>query len=780
MDSNNRLQHISNCLVEYRKLWLFPAIAGLLLATVYAFLIQGESWTARQTMIIRDDLLGQNFKPGTFISEESMKSAQETVLETARRPEVVRKVLEELGPETTSFLGLGSISSSWPSDQTIEDYRGNVSFESANGGEFGKSEVIVLAAQSSSPKRSVEFLSLLLTHVDKKLSEIRADRFESMEAELRATCESALKTREKLEDRVKEMDASFGTDILVFSSFNGGNAGSPSAFETKLNEIKLDIRTASRKLSELQSQKRALAGALNSSYKELPSSAELLANQPTLANKYESLSKARQKLSEAAGMYTSSHPAYKAAKQQVEAVIQQIRASMGTVARGLDSQITAQKDAIELLEALYAKNSETLKRVSRHRAPYMAATKELDKQNEDYSDASARLARMQSRKLASDSIKLLTRIGDPWIGTRPDGMGKRALALVGGIAGLLIGLGLVMIVAPPYVDETAISSAEPEERETTSSQRLADYLPENRRTEPEPPPVSAATNQQVVSPPPAPAPISVPVPTQAETTASSIEDAVSSSFESNTPPAAEPTPPVVQVPVPPVEQVPSPPVVQTPESIVQIPTQQVSPAPATPTIQIPVPVAPQTPETQQPSYQPQSMVEPVMPQAPTIPQVQFPETFVAQPERTISEDTIESLMPTEETMPESDHSIVSVETQPQPQSQPEAATRPASRTLAAIFANMPQPRTDIAVETEDSPSPGDDEALPTREETQTIQLQDDAISGAGSLPLQRRTAHRPIDLAKTETDLDKDQNATSRHSIDDVFSELKPGKRRPR
>ena len=141
MDSRNRLDYIVHCLVEYRKWWILPAIMGLVLATIYAFFIQGETWTSRQTMIIRDDLLGESFKPGSFLSEEAMKSAQETVLETARRPEVIRQALETLGPETKSFLGFGGVIGQWPSDKMVEDYRDSVSFESANGGEFGKSEV---------------------------------------------------------------------------------------------------------------------------------------------------------------------------------------------------------------------------------------------------------------------------------------------------------------------------------------------------------------------------------------------------------------------------------------------------------------------------------------------------------------------------------------------------------------------------------------------------------------------------------------------------------------
>ena len=220
MHSKNRLGHIIHCLVEHRKLLLLPAIAGLILATIYAFFLKGETWTSRQSMIIRDDLLGQTFKPGSFISQEAMKSAQETVLETARRPEVIRQALETLGPDRSSLLGLGGgITGSWPSEQDIENFRGAVSFESANGGEFGESEVIVLAAKGSSPTRSVKFLSILMDEVDNKLSVIQGDRFESMEAELRATRDSTLRSKEALESDLMAIESGFdGTDIHLYLS----------------------------------------------------------------------------------------------------------------------------------------------------------------------------------------------------------------------------------------------------------------------------------------------------------------------------------------------------------------------------------------------------------------------------------------------------------------------------------------------------------------------------------------------------------------------------------
>ena len=73
-------------------------ILGLVLSGIYNKLLAKKTYTARQSLILRDDLLGDAYKPSRFESEESLKSAQETILEIARKPQVVRAVLDQLGP----------------------------------------------------------------------------------------------------------------------------------------------------------------------------------------------------------------------------------------------------------------------------------------------------------------------------------------------------------------------------------------------------------------------------------------------------------------------------------------------------------------------------------------------------------------------------------------------------------------------------------------------------------------------------------------------------------
>ena len=104
---------------------------------------------------------------------------------------------------------------------------------------------------------------------------------------------------------------------------------------------------------------------------------------------------------------------------------------------------------------------------------------------------------------------------------------------------------------------------------------------------------------------------------------------------------------------------------------------------------------------------------------------------------------------------------------PEPQAAPPSPGATSS-TIAAIFANMPQPIVDVA-EPEESSEPVE-ETPETRDSLQTIQLLGGFKKG-NVIPLQRRTNVRPVDLAKSE---EETKDATDQKSIDNVFSDLNP------
>ena len=613
------------------------------------------------------------------------------------------------------------------------------------------------------------------------------------------------------------IEAELGNDLTLVRSLNERAGGSPSAFETDVNEIHRARRETVRQLSAQKSFKRWLSDAVRNPSGELHTSAELLSSQPALADLVSGLAQAKQDLSEAEGKYQPRHPDVKGGREKVASIKRQIKKSMQTVIGGLDEQIKTFENQIELYDGMLEENAARLMKVSSKRVPYAASISQLEKQTEEYGEVSSRLARMQSRKNASASIKLLTRIGEPLIGTRPDGMGKRALSLIGGIAGLFIGLGMVMIVAPPFQpsdEETvpnsqsqpaassvrgnkpvseASSVAQTQEKERQIEEaglhRLGDYVP--RRTaetvpfeaedEPTPTPVPPTIASAPSNPvPPNPVP---PNPAQASTDSGVVASGVDNSIEAAVASAMATVVPQVQTQPPQLAQpsaVPQPPVVAQPSAVVKeevimvdssstvIPTDsELRPLASVSSVENPVSSGYATSEVTS-----QNMGQ----QFSSQPQAQTP-----QPELVAVSEPVSSI-------PGSSSPVSS-------SGKPKAA----AKTLAAIFSNMPQPRNDVGSEsviTGTSPSEVADPVAiadqieelanqatdstveqeqtktPTtpllRESVETIELEDEQRGPTDSIPLQRRTEVRPVDLAKVE------DSPTSQASIDNVFSQLKP------
>ena len=314
-----RINHVISSLRRYFPLLIVPAIAGLVLATIYAFFLMPEMWTARQSFLIRDDLSGTAFKPGQFDSEESRKSAQETILEVARRPLVVRNVLEKLGPKS-SFSG-----SDWITDEVIEKTQGVIDISAPNGAEFGKTDAIVLTAKDSTRERTRKFIELLSAEIMTQTNRIRSLRFESMESELYQAYQSAELARDDAIDRLDELDQRLGSDF-GFLSLQGQNSFQQQP--TGVEGIKSEILRKQDELERAESVHAALLKAFKNpaAAAQLPS--EVLIAQPALQDAMAKMLDLREELHVAKGLYTNRNARVKALVKAIAFSQQQIYDSL--------------------------------------------------------------------------------------------------------------------------------------------------------------------------------------------------------------------------------------------------------------------------------------------------------------------------------------------------------------------------------------------------------------------------------------------------------------------
>jgi len=294
-ESRQRINYLLSTIRNHAMLLVVPAILGLVLAAFYAFFLMPEMWTARQSFLIRDDLSGTAFKPGRFDSEEARKSAQETILEVARRPLVVRSVLEKLGPD--SMLA----GSNWVTDEVIEDTQKAIDISAPNGAEFGKTDAIVLTAKSSTRERTRKFIELLSEEITTQTNRIRSLRFESMESESYQAYQAAVKARDDAINRLNDLDQRLGSDFgfLTLRGNQPGQPTQPSGVEAIQSEIL-------RKQDELEQAEIVFAALLKAfenpkQASQLPS--EVAAAQPKIENTMAKLLDLQEELHLAKGYF---------------------------------------------------------------------------------------------------------------------------------------------------------------------------------------------------------------------------------------------------------------------------------------------------------------------------------------------------------------------------------------------------------------------------------------------------------------------------------------------
>ena len=415
------------------------------MAGAYVFLIRAETWSAKQSLIVRDDLLGQSYKPGRFDSLDSMKSAQETILEIARRPQVIRNTLVKLGPESKGLFGTGA--SNWPSEEVIETVQGAISFNAPNGAEFGKTEVIVLKTSASSRERARQFIQVLFEEIIAKTNDVRMRRLQSMESELTQTRDGAQQSLDEVTQKLKTMDVLLGPDVnemdSLVNSLSGDNSlkRDISTIQTEKRQVVTELNTAISVLEMLQDS--------NASADQMVSSSAVIKYQPALSPLNNALVSAQQTLAEHIGRYTKLHPIYISARNSVNELQSQIAGERNALISTLQLEISTKQSEMLRLENESEKLDDRLVNLSSLRADNLGLRAAMEKRTEILQNAQSDLAEIQGLASGAKNATLLTAVDEAQVSTRPDGLGKKMLILAGAFGGLLFGLGLVMLVAPP-------------------------------------------------------------------------------------------------------------------------------------------------------------------------------------------------------------------------------------------------------------------------------------------------------------------------------------------
>ena len=441
-DSNHPLWQ---ALGVVRSQWWLLAIPSLVLALaagVYG-LLSSKQYSATQSLIIRDDLASEQVKLGRFDSEESLKSAQEMVLEIARGPEILASVLQEVGPPSSIFSFGGG---DYPGGAKIESVQGKINIGAPNGGEFGKTDVFVLSSQESTRDRSSKFMELLLNGVEQRLREVRAERLSGMQRELEQKVAVANEAFAASSKELGELEESLGQDLSAIRSLSVEfpNEGS---LAVQVQQLENEIRTSQDNLERAQ-QQLAILQRSKLDRQNVSTTRELFTMQPTLEIMFRDLAAATKLRSADLGRYQEFHPKIQGHDATISDLKEKIAEQIELAILGVESQI-------ETLEALYQRRLEKknelvkrLQRLAKLRVRYSQIKFETQKKQEIYGQAYERLVDIQSLKESSESVDIVTRVGSVQVSMYPDGPSTKMLVIAGGAGGFMIGLGILILIAP--------------------------------------------------------------------------------------------------------------------------------------------------------------------------------------------------------------------------------------------------------------------------------------------------------------------------------------------
>ncbi|MDC0265956.1 hypothetical protein OAK32_02635, partial [Mariniblastus sp.] len=181
-------------------------------------------------------------------------------------------------------------------------------------------------------------------------------------------------------------------------------------------------------------------------------SAEMIGILPALDDLKKEMIEKQAQFAVTTGLYLPGHPKYVQSQKSIEAMRQQIHLELDLCVTAMRNEVKDAKTRWSRLDKEMNSLDQQLTELSENRTEILTLVAELKERTEIANKAQSNLAEIKSLAEAGVS-NLIARVDEPQVSTRPDGPGKKLKILVGGFAGLMLGLGVVLLIAPPMDPE---------------------------------------------------------------------------------------------------------------------------------------------------------------------------------------------------------------------------------------------------------------------------------------------------------------------------------------
>lgn len=455
-------------IVHRPRLWVLPTVAVTLLALGYA-IVRQPTWPASQALLMRDEAVGSVVAPGRFASVDEMQTAQETVLELAKSPAVVRDALAQLDPPQ------GRPADRWPTADDVEQVQDSIAVKAPQGAEFGRTEVFYLVVKHHHRPRAIALNRAICDTLERRLSQLRDAKAQSLIDELQKTVDVAAGDLHRATGRLTAMESDLGSDLAELRSLNEVGSGE-SNLRQSINHLRNELRQ--EKSSRLANEQLLdlLGDAQGDTEKLVATPSRLLQSQPALRRLKDGLVDAQLRTSRALGMMSLDHPKVQAAVAEEQDIRRRLHGELEVAIRGLQVELEMNDGRIAALDAQLTDAQSRMDKLAGLRAAYHNLSAEVQQRTEVWNKAQKDLADATAKQAAAHSASLLTRLDGPQTAAHPAGPSRATIVIAGAAGGLLGGLALVVLfavpVAPPAeaTSEHETESAHRAEREEKSAQ----------------------------------------------------------------------------------------------------------------------------------------------------------------------------------------------------------------------------------------------------------------------------------------------------------------------
>ena len=230
---------------------------------------------------------------------------------------------------------------------------------------------------------------------------------------------------------------------------------------------------------------------------QLPS--EVLVAQPALQAAMAKMLDLREELHIAKGLLTNRHPRVKGISGAIEFSRQQLYDSLTGEMAGVQSDIALKKKQLARLKNRIEELKARLIRLSKSRSEHLALTTQVQQLGEAANRAKTVWTETKAQAKTARTVGLITPTDVAQVNSRPDGIGKKAVALAGLFGGLLVGIGLVLLIAPPLDPNANGPQGGTVSPQSTSRQARPSQVPQHRTSNLAGSPVASGSFQQAAS-----------------------------------------------------------------------------------------------------------------------------------------------------------------------------------------------------------------------------------------------------------------------------------------